>query len=38
MEIPSQLNDFPLARALYESILNEPNIAAHIKNRPVTVI
>lgn len=37
-DIPAQFNDFPLTSTLYRSILNEPNIASHIKNRPVTIV
>ena len=37
-EVPEQFANYPMATSLYQRILNEPNIAAHIKGRPGTIV
>ncbi|CAB4027092.1 Hypothetical predicted protein [Paramuricea clavata] len=37
-EVPSQFESFPMATSLYQRILNEPNVAAHMKSRPDTIL
>jgi hypothetical protein len=37
-EVPAQFENFPMATSLYQRILNEPNVAAHMKSRPDTIL
>ncbi|XP_028401451.1 probable glutathione S-transferase 6 [Dendronephthya gigantea] len=37
-DVPSQFQNIPMATALYQRILNEPNVAAHIKSKPATFV
>ena len=37
-EIPTQFKNCPMATSLYQRIMNEPNVAAHMKKRPNTIV
>ena len=37
-DVPAQFANYPMVTSLYQRMLNEPNIAAHIKSRPDTIV